>query len=51
MTAANRKQQLLAFGNPLKAEHAKYFFKTGEGQYGEGDRSLLYRLASAMRPC
>ncbi len=40
MTAANIKQQLLAFGNPLKAEHAKYFFKTGKGQYGEGDRFM-----------
>lgn len=37
MTAKNIKQQLLAFGNPEKAEHAQYFFKTGKGQYGEGD--------------
>ncbi|MCE5205857.1 MAG: DNA alkylation repair protein [Porphyromonadaceae bacterium] len=37
MTAEKIKQQLLAFGNPSKAEHAKYFFKTGRGQYGEGD--------------
>lgn len=36
-TAKNIKQQLLSFGNPEKAEHAKYFFKTGKGQYGEGD--------------
>lgn len=34
------KQQLLDFGNPEKAEHAKYFFKTGKGQYGEGDRFI-----------
>lgn len=40
MTASNIKQQLLAFGNPLKAEHAKYFFKTGKGQYGEGDQFM-----------
>ncbi len=37
MTAENAKQQLLAVANPEKAEHAKYFFKTGKGQYGEGD--------------
>lgn len=40
MTAEKVKQQLLAFGNPEKAEHAKYFFKTGKGQYGEGDKFI-----------
>ena len=37
MTAEKIRQQLLVFGNPEKAEHSKYFFKTGKGQYGEGD--------------
>lgn len=37
MSASNIKQQLIAMGNPQKAEHAKYFFKTGKGQYGEND--------------
>lgn len=40
MTAENIKRQLLALGNPKKAEHSKYFFKTGEGQYGEGDKFI-----------
>lgn len=40
MTAENIKKQLLAFGNPSKAMHATYFFKTGKGQYGEGDRFI-----------
>lgn len=40
MTAANIKQQLLVLGSPFKAEHATYFFKTGKGQYGEGDRFI-----------
>lgn len=40
MTATNIKQQLLSFGNPEKADHAKYFFKTGKGQYGEGDKFI-----------
>ena len=40
MTATNVKQQLLTFGNPQKAEHAKYFFKTGKGEYGEGDKFI-----------
>lgn len=37
MTAQNIKQQLSSLGNLQKAEHASYFFKTGKGQYGEGD--------------
>ncbi|MDO5664816.1 MAG: DNA alkylation repair protein [Bacteroidia bacterium] len=40
MSASNVKQQLLTFGNPEKAEHSKYFFKTGKGQYGEGDKFI-----------
>ncbi len=40
MTASNTKQQLLAFGNREKAAHAEYFFKTGKGEYGEGDRFI-----------
>lgn len=40
MTAETIKQQLLSFGNPAKAKHAKYFFKTGKGQYGEGDQFI-----------
>ena len=40
MTAENVKQQLSVFGNPEKAEHSKYFFKTGKGQYGEGDKFI-----------
>lgn len=37
MSASNVKQQLISLGSPEKAEHAKYFFKTGKGEYGEGD--------------
>ena len=40
MTAEKIKQQLLTFGNPGKAEHSQYFFKTGKEQYGEGDRFI-----------
>lgn len=31
---------LKAIGNPSKANHMARFFKTGKGQYGEGDRFL-----------
>lgn len=40
MTAEKIKQRLLAFGNTEKAEHSRYFFKTGKGQYGEGDKFI-----------
>ncbi len=30
-------KELKKFGNKERAEHSKYFFKTGKGQYGEGD--------------
>ncbi|MDR0333579.1 MAG: DNA alkylation repair protein [Dysgonamonadaceae bacterium] len=32
------KGQLRFLGNPERAEHSKYFFKTGKGQYAEGDK-------------
>lgn len=37
MTAQNIISDLQASGNPAKADHLSYFFKTGKGQYGEGD--------------
>ncbi len=40
MTAESVKEQLLSFGNPQKAKHSNCFFKTGKGQYGEGDRFI-----------
>ena len=40
MTAEKIKQRLLAFGNTEKVEHSRYFFKTGKGQYGEGDKFI-----------
>lgn len=32
--------ELTAHGNEEKAVHLSYFFKTGKGQYGEGDRFM-----------
>jgi 3-methyladenine DNA glycosylase AlkD len=36
-TAEKITKQLKALGNKTAAEHAQRFFKTGPGQYGEGD--------------
>lgn len=40
MTAKNIKQQLQKLGDPRRAEHSAKFFKTGKGQYAEGDRFI-----------
>ena len=37
-------KQLKALGNKTAAEHAQRFFKTGPGQYGEGDLFLGIRV-------
>jgi len=33
----NLNKELKNLGSPARAEHSKYFFKTGKGQYAEGD--------------
>lgn len=38
LTAAAAQQALAALTNPEKAEVSRSFFKTGAGEYGEGDR-------------
>ncbi|MCU0858358.1 MAG: DNA alkylation repair protein [Pontiellaceae bacterium] len=43
-TAEKITKQLKALGNKAAAEHAQRFFKTGPGQYGEGDRFLGIRV-------
>jgi 3-methyladenine DNA glycosylase AlkD len=44
MTVAEKiTKQLKALGNKTAAEHAMRFFKTGSGQYGEGDLFLGIR--------
>jgi len=56
MTVADKiTKQLKALGNKTAAEHAQGFFKTGPGQYGEGDIFLgirvpvLHKLAKEHR--
>lgn len=40
MTAANVKQALKVYASAEKAKSSAWFFKTGPGQYGEGDRFI-----------
>ena len=40
MKATEIKKALLALGSPERANHSSFFFKTGKGQYGEGDRFI-----------
>ncbi len=40
MSATSIKTQLVQLGNAQKAAHSAYFFKTGKGEYGEGDRFI-----------
>jgi len=44
VTAAEIKRALRALGDPVIAEHSQRFFKTGKGQYGEGDRFIGVRV-------
>ncbi len=40
MTVAEVKQQLAEVADPERARNLSWFFKTGKGQYGEGDRFI-----------
>ena len=40
MTIAKLRRELAAAGDPRRAASAVWFFKTGKGQYGEGDRFI-----------
>lgn len=44
MTAKQIKTRLRELAEPVIAEHSQRYFKTGEGEYGEGDRFLGIRI-------
>jgi len=44
MTAQEITKRLSSLSNPVIAEHSQRFFKTGKGEYGEGDRFLGIRV-------
>jgi len=57
MTAAELREKLEALADPRQAANLQRFFKTGPGQYGEGDRFLglrvpqIRKLVKAHRDC
>ena len=44
MNLSDARKSLRALGNPVIAEQTQRFFKTGEGEYGEGDKFLGIRV-------
>ncbi|MDD4698445.1 MAG: DNA alkylation repair protein [Fermentimonas sp.] len=40
MSAQEIKNKLITLGNPERARHSSYFFKTAKGQYGYGDKFI-----------
>ena len=40
MSAAKARKALKILANPARAKHALRFFKTGKGEYGEGDKFI-----------
>jgi len=44
ITASRIEKHLIKLGNPEIAAHSQRFFKTGKGEYGEGDRFLGIRV-------
>lgn len=40
VTVADIRRELEAYADPVKREYLPRFFKTGKGQYGEGDKFL-----------
>ncbi len=49
MTARAVRKTLRSLADPAIAAHARRFFKTGKGEYGEGDRFLGIRVPALRR--
>ena len=44
MTSSDIQERLRKLADPVIAEHSSRFFKTGEGEYGDGDQFLGIRV-------
>lgn len=51
MTAADLEQELQAHASAYDAEFLQRFFKTGPGQYGEGDTFIGVRVPQTRKVC
>jgi 3-methyladenine DNA glycosylase AlkD len=51
LTAAGLRKKLHAFASPEDSAFLQRFFKTGVGQYGEGDRFIGVRVPDMRRVC
>ncbi len=49
MRAADAVRALRALADPERARFAQHFFRTGPGQYGEGDRFLGLRVPQVRK--
>ena len=49
MTAAHAKKELHCYADKVRAQHAQDYFKTGKGEYGEGDRFIGARVPEVRR--
>lgn len=49
MTAAHAKKELRCYADKVRAQHAQGYFKTGKGEYGEGDRFIGARVPEVRR--
>lgn len=49
MRLANLKKELAAAADPERARNSAWFFKTGEGQYGQGDQFIGLTVPTMRR--
>jgi len=49
LTLTNLKKELAAAADPERARNSAWFFKTGEGQYGHGDRFIGLTVPAMRR--
>lgn len=51
MTAGELTKRLNSLGDPKRAKASQWFFKTGEGQYGAGDKFIGVTMLANRAVC